>query len=584
MNKVSKQQKTAWGEQLQPEAVHTYYPRPQLKRDNWQSLNGYWQYCIIPHTMAHLAQMEGEILVPFSPESVLSGVLRQLRPDELLIYERTFEFTKQNEVTKLHFGAVDQCCAVYINGELVGEHEGGYLPFTFEVNNVREGLNRIRVVVRDETNEGIHAYGKQTLKRGGIWYTAQSGIWQTVWLEQLPKVHIEHIHMTPLYDEAAVKLEVACDKQVSITIYDGEAIVAKQMTEQNCATIPLPQFKSWSPEQPFLYDVQLQVEEDTVTSYFGMRKFSIGKLANGRDCFYLNNAPYFQSGLLDQGYWSDGLYTAPSEEAIVAELTQIKEMGFNMLRKHIKIEPLIWYYHCDRLGLLVWQDFVNGGAPYKPVIIQALPFLGVHISDKRYTLFGRSNLKGRVQFYIDAKRTVKTLYNVCSLAVWVPFNEGWGQFDSAEMWRKLKQWDATRPIDLVSGWHDQGDGNFQSMHIYNKPIRLKLDKRKRAIAVTEFGGYSYVVKGHEPVAEAFGYKMFDTHEAFLQAFFTLYEQQIMPQILNGLCAAIYTQVSDVEDEVNGLFTYDRKVNKMDVAKLKLLHENLQKEFRQLKKT
>lgn len=580
MNNVIKQQLTAWGEQLKADVVHTYYPRPQLKRVTWQNLNGIWQYAIVPQSTQGVVPMHGDILVPFSPESVLSGVLKQLQPDELLIYERTFEFTKQNDIVKLHFGAVDQSCAVYLNNTLVGQNEGGYFPFTFDVTNtIREGVNHVRVVVRDESNIGIHSYGKQTLKRGGIWYTAQSGIWQTVWLEQLPDVHIESIKVTPLFDEAAVHFEVNAAEPVHITIFDGQKIVAQQWTNGGKAIVPLHDFKSWSPEHPFLYDVQLKAGEDIVTSYFGMRKFSIEKLANGRDCFYLNNEPYFQSGLLDQGYWSDGLYTAPSEEAMVWELKQIKAMGFNMLRKHIKIEPLIWYYHCDCLGLLVWQDFVNGGGPYNPLVIQALPFIGVHVSDTHYSLFGRNNAQGRLQFYVDAKRTVEMLYNICSLAVWVPFNEGWGQFHSDEMWRKLKQWDETRPIDLVSGWHDQGGGDFQSLHIYYKPIRVKKDKYQRALAVTEFGGYSYVVPGHEPVSKTFGYKIFETHATLLDAFFKLYEEQIYPLIPHGLCATIYTQVSDVEDEVNGLFTYDRKVNKMDVTKIQMLHKQMYEAFK-----
>ncbi|GHV95747.1 glycosyl hydrolase [Spirochaetia bacterium] len=571
-----------WGKNLDRALPWNEYPRPQLKRDNWQNLNGPWEYCITEATGAPL-QFDGEIIVPFSPESALSGVGHALLPGQRLWYRRTFtvETLRENARLLLNFGAVDQNCTVYVNGKSAGSHEGGYWPFSFDITELLiPGSNTLSLEVTDESDRGKQAYGKQSLDPKGIWYSAQSGIWQTVWTEWVPSQYIRSLKITPLYDEAAVELELdyALPEAIpaaTIEVYDGETLAASASSTELPRPVAgsiarfrvsLPGFKSWSPESPFLYTLRIKAGEDTIESYFGMRKFGVVRDKDGLPRLGLNGKPYFHNGLLDQGYWSDGLYTPPCDEAQVWELTELKRLGFNMLRKHIKIENLRWYYHCDRLGIIVWQDFVSGGGPYIIPVITIFPFiLGINFKDNNYRRFAREDPEGRAVFEGDMSRTVALLYNAASIAVWVPFNEGWGQFDSIRITEKLRTLDKSRIIDHASGWHDQGGGDLYSRHVYFKRFRFKADpsKNNRVPVLSEAGGYSCSVKDHVEADKAFGYRSFKDTKSLSAAWEQFYREEIFPAIKRGLSAVVYTQVSDVESEVNGIFTYDREKTKVD---------------------
>lgn len=572
---------TVWGEALDPDHVLQEYPRPQMKRESYLNLNGMWEYAITkgeqqPETY------DGSILVPFSPESALSGVSRQVLPGETLWYRRAVTLPEgfKKDRLLLHFGAVDQSCEVYVDGVFAGGHEGGYLPFTLDVTGLMQekGSHTLTVRVQDKSDiSSRHAYGKQCLKRGGMWYTAQSGIWQTVWMESVTEQAIERLIITPLFDEAAVIVKAFLRQgEASGTVKvlsEGNEVAAAQLNASGIARIPLNGFRAWSPEDPFLYDLVVETPADRVESYFGMRKFGIAPDEKGIMRLMLNGRPYYQNGLLDQGYWSDGLYTAPSDEALIYDIRTMKEAGFNMLRKHIKIEPLRWYYHCDRLGMLVWQDMVSGGGPYKSLVTQILPFLGVHLKDRRYGLFGRADEEGRKQFVEDMEETIRHLYNTVSLYLWTPFNEGWGQFDADEIAQRLKALDPTRVVDHASGWHDQGGGDVKSLHVYYKKVRIPKPER-RALILSEFGGYSLSVPGHRFSEGVYGYRLYDTPEAFEAGYRDLIRREVVRAIRKGLSASVYTQVSDVEDELNGMMTYDRKIIKISREILGEIHREL----------
>ncbi|HWR22949.1 MAG TPA: MFS transporter [Feifaniaceae bacterium] len=572
---------TPWGETLDPDHVLQEYPRPQMKRESYFNLNGIWEYAVTKGEHAP-ETYDGSILVPFSPESALSGVNRQLLPGETLWYRRTAALPEGflKERLLLHFGAVDQCCEVFIDGVSAGGHEGGYLPFALDVTELikKQGAHTVTVKVRDASNTSArHAYGKQSLKRGGIWYTAQSGIWQTVWMESVPANYIGRLVITPLFDDAAVEVRAAMREGAvpgTVTVFYGEDKIATgELDASGAARIPLPGFRAWSPEDPFLYGLAVETAEDRVESYFGMRKFGAAPDENGVMRLELNNRPYYQNGLLDQGYWSDGLYTAPSDEALIYDIRTMKEAGFNMLRKHIKIEPLRWYYHCDRLGMLVWQDMVSGGGPYKPFITQALPFLGARLNDRRYRLFGRANAEGRRQFLQDMEGTVRHLYNAVGLYLWAPFNEGWGQFDANETAERLRALDFTRVIDHASGWYDQGGGDVKSLHVYFKKVRIPKEE-KRALILSEFGGYSFGVPGHRFSDGVYGYRLYSAADALTEGYRSLIAREIVPAIRKGLSASVYTQVSDVEEELNGILTYDRRTLKISREILSGIHRKL----------
>ena len=571
---------TPWGETLDRECPLAAYPRPQLARDSYLCLNGLWDYAV-EDGEEYTRRNTGKILVPFAPESLLSGCGFQLQSGETLWYERTFtlpEGFRQDRVL-LHFGAVDQCCRVLVNGREAGRHEGGYLPFCLDITALlTDGENRLTAAVTDDAEGGVYGMGKQRYKRGGIWYTATSGIWQTVWLESVPENYVKSLRLTPDLDAKCLRWHIEADAPEGgrVTVSAAGTVIAEGRADacgDGVCAIPPAHFRAWSPEDPFLYDVEIALGRDRVTSYFGMRKFSVMR-HNGRQVLALNNAPYFQSGLLDQGYWSDGLYTPPSDEAMVYDIRTAKELGFRMLRKHIKIEPLRWYYHCDRLGMLVWQDMVSGFESFDPLYTQVLPFLGIHLKDAPSRRFGRSGEAGRRQYQRELEDTVALLYNCVSLCLWVPFNEGWGQFDAAQTAERVRALDPTRLIDHASGWHDQGAGDLKSRHVYYRPVRMKHDGR-RALALTEFGGYSLPLAGHCAQEKSFGYRTYRDAEDWMDAVEKLYEKEVIPLIASqGLSAAVYTQLSDVEDEVNGLLTFDRQVCKADGARLRRLNEKL----------
>ena len=572
---------TRWGKTLDKTCPLNDYPRPQLRRDSFVNLNGVWDYAIYPKQKV-FAGYQGEIVVPFSPETLLSGVRRTVTPADALYYRRRFDYTKNDKRLLLHFGAVDYECRVCLNGAVVGRHKGGYTPFTFDITDaVVTGENELTLRVTDPGETGSGASGKQTSKRGNIWYTPQSGIWQTVWLEEVPQNYIEKLKLTPDIDAGELRVEITAAGAFSpaaVKVLENGETKAELAAETPAFSIPLPEFRLWSPEDPFLYDLEIVMGEDRVESYFGMRKFSIGKDARGFTRMMLNNKPYFHNGLLDQGYWSDGLYTAPSDEAMIYDIQTMKDMGFNMLRKHIKIEPLRWYYHCDRLGMLVWQDMVNGGAPVNQLAVAAIPGVSLALGTKKagvlddgpknYALFSRTDKAGRDEYYTDAARMIDTLYNCVSLCLWVPFNEGWGQFDALKACDFFREKDPTRIIDHASGWHDQGGGDVNSFHIYFTPFVFPKHHSgdDRVIALTEFGGYSMQTPGHVfNKQKFFGYRKYYSRERLAEAIRTLYLKRIRPLInAKGLSALVYTEVSDVEDETNGFLTFDREVTKVDV--------------------
>ena len=567
---------TPWGEALDREHPLPEYPRPQLRRNSYLNLNGIWEYAITK-TVEKPAAMQGEIVVPFSPETPLSGVGHILQPDEYLWYRRSVTLPEgffRGGRLLLHFGAVDQCCTVWVNGQEAGSHTGGYLPFALDVTELIEGdAFTLELRVTDPTDTGSLSRGKQRLKNTGIWYTPQSGIWQTVWMECVPENYLRSLRITPKPEENAVHIRLEADDpaMAAVTICRDGGIIAEGQTDENgesTLTIPAEELRLWSPENPFLYDAAITLAGgDKVESYFGMRAFGIGKDEKGLPRLLLNGKPYFQNGLLDQGYWSDGYYTAPSDEALIHDIAEMKRLGFNMLRKHIKVEPLRWYYHCDRLGMLVWQDMMNGGESYSPLSIYVFSNLGLRVKDDRYRYFSRSDEAGRTHYYEELGQMIDLLYNTVSLALWVPFNEGWGQFDALKAAEFIRKRDDTRPIDHASGWYDQGGGDIKSIHWYFRPYHHKQPpKEQRPICLTEYGGYNCAVPGHcWGEGAEFGYKKIADPAEFNRAFQKLMEEQIIPAKERGLAAAVYTQVSDVEGERNGLLTYDRKVCKANEA-------------------
>ena len=566
---------TTWGEHLDENCILTEYPRPQMRRNSYLNLNGRWEYAITDSDESP-RRWDGTILVPFSPESALSGVGRSLQPGQTLWYRREVilpqGFIPADGRLLLHFGAVDQEAAVYWNGRLLGRHMGGYNAFTLDATDALGPRNSLVVRVHDDTDASFHSRGKQKTRRGGIWYTPQSGIWQTVWMEAVPRHYIESLRIVPLFDQSAVEVMVRCSQplQCEATV-DGRTV---PFTSGEPARIPMPDFRAWSPEDPYLYDLSVTLGEDRVESYFGMRKMEVRADRGGVKRLFLNGEPYFQSGLLDQGYWPDGLYTAPSDEALIYDIQTAKAMGFNLLRKHIKVEPMRWYYHCDRLGMLVWQDMPSGGGKYRFSTITLPLVTGIHRRDNHYRAFARASSQGRGEYMDELEEMVGQLFNAPSVVLWVPFNEGWGQFDSTLVMERLRALDPTRPVDPASGWHDQGAGELRSLHVYFKPFRFRRDRRGRALALSEFGGYNLRVDGHCFNQKDYGYRRLPDAAALWRDFSRLYEREVLPAVPRGLCASVYTQLSDVEDELNGLMTYDRRVVKLDADEVRELNERL----------
>jgi len=559
------------------------FPTPQFRRDGYLPLNGPWEF-EITKSEDFPAAFRKSILVPFAVETELSGIGQRVCKDDVLHYRRAISVPPSFNRGRmfLHFQAVDQVADVYLNGLKIGHHEGGYLPFVIELTSMHRDENIIDVVVKDDTDSPIYPRGKQKDKRGGIWYTPTSGIWQSVWLESTPVERIRDFKITPDFQQKTVRFQLEFEGKIrsgrAYISCNGKAVTDVAIDENGYAEASLTNyFRPWSPDSPTLYDVRFEVNNDLVYSYFAMREF--GKIdLMGHNVFALNGKPLFLSGVLDQGYWPESGLTPPTDESILADLNLLKSMGFNMVRKHIKIEPMRWYYHCDRLGLIVMQDLVNGGAPYKNFLIYTAPFISYRFNDeKKGTIktLGREKEASRRFFLSELEGTVQALYNVPSIAIWTIFNEGWGQFQTKEALKRLKGIDATRLVDANSGWYDQKVGDFNSRHLYFqklKVMRRKLDDR--ILSLSEFGGYSLQFQGHVFSKKAFGYKKFEGQKELNTAISKLYLEQVVPLLKDGLSISVYTQLSDVEDEINGLVTYDRKIQKVDVAVMQKIHRSL----------
>lgn len=550
------------------------YPRPQFKRDSYICLNGYWEYAIrkeetIPDSF------DGQILVPFSPEVVKSGVNKTVMPDDYLFYRLKTtipaDFIKDKVI--LHFGAVDQIAEVFINGQFVVKHIGGYLPFSVDIKPFLKDEN-LEIILRviDTTNTSYHSSGKQSLNPGGIWYKAQSGIYMPVWMESVKEGFIESLKITPDIDKNVVILRFKSEiKSAKVEI--NNKILEVEADKDNVIEISNPQL--WSPESPYLYDFKIFNDVDQVSSYFAMRKISLIKNKENMLVIALNNEPYFMKGVLDQGYYQDGLLTPNSDEDYINDINLIKALGFNVSRKHIKIESLRWYYHCDRLGLLVWQDFVNGCTKYNFWLNQVPLFVRYKISDKRHKAFFRENEEGRKEAYQEFLDTIDLLYNSPCIVLWTIFNEAWGQFDSKEIYEKLKTIDPTRLYDHASGWHDQGSGDFKSMHIYKWKVKVPSKHKigNRAFICSECGAYILDKRLKEAKKkEGFIYLLFNNKEDFRKEYERFIIEEIIPAKNNGMSAFIYTQISDVEEEMNGFISYDRKEIKVNINKIKALND------------
>ena len=560
------------------------YPRPQMVRAQWQNLNGLWQYAVT-ESPEQPAVWQGGIRVPFAPESALSGVEKPVLPGQTLWYFRTFSINGYDAAkrTLLHFGAVDYACTVFVNGREAGGHTGGYCPFTLDITSfVRAAENELTVAVTDDTDKGDAPRGKQVLHPKGIWYTAVTGIWQTVWLEQVDSAHFTSVHFIPSLDSVEVFVQTSESGSVCMEVLEEDScITAHTFTAGGSQTVSFEAPRLWTPEQPFLYRVRLSLlragrETDRVESYFGLRTFAVQPDENGTPYFLLNGRPYFQKGLLDQGYWPDGLYTAPSDEALRRDIEQAKALGFNMLRKHIKVEPARWYYHCDTMGMLVWQDMPSGAAYPGDLLAVALPNIGVQVSDKKHKRFKRENTAARLQFTKELKEMVEALTDAVCICTWVPFNEGWGQFDARKATETLRALDPSRPVDEASGWFDRGGGDVHSIHNYFYPLRIH--PNVRTVALSEYGGIAWPMPGHEPPRKTYGYGTARSRAELTERYCDLQRKTVLPQLKKGLSALVYTQLTDVEDEVNGLFTYDRTAIKPDAAAVRAVNEALEAEF------
>ena len=578
------------------------YPRPAMRRDSCEILNGPWQYAIT-QTAEYPAAWQGSILVPYSPEAPASGVNRTLQPGQWLHYHRFFAPpTGTGGRVLLHFGAVDYACAVQVNGHLAGGHRGGYWPFTLDITDLLNGTGRnsLWVAVQDPTGHGTQARGKQTLRPGGMFYPAQSGIWQTVWLERVPDNYIQTLTVTPDYDARTVTVRVhtakpggavnlwAMVRAGGVTIAEDWGSDEADRDGEVTLNIPEEHFFPWSPDTPFLYDLTVgtnqgeEAEFDTVHSYFALRKWSCAPDAHGVLRFCLNDKPILLNGLLDQGYWPEGLYTPPSDAAVERELSEVKALGFNLLRKHAKIEPQRWYYHCDRLGLIVWQDIVNGGSAYNLWFVTYLtnvlqPLLRRFPDGKACRrLLSRAKPAGREEYAHELADTVQALRCHPCIACWVPFNEGWGQFDAGKAVQALRTLDGTRMVDEASGWFDQGGGDVHSLHNYFYPLRIR--PQKRTVALSEYGGIAWPMPGHEPPHKTYGYGTAKDRQELTARYKKLQLKTVLPQLEKGLSALVYTQLTDVEDEVNGLFTYDRAAVKPDANAVRSVNAALAAEF------
>jgi len=572
---------TRWASEIDPKYPLPEYPRPQLKRKEWINLNGLWDYAILPKDVIFVKKFEGKILVPFPVESALSGVKGKLKPEQKLWYRRIFTIPDSWKGKKilLNFGAVDWEATIWINEKLVGVHKGGFTPFYFEISEyLKKGEdNELILSVWDPTDREHQEHGKQSLKPKIILYTAVSGIWQTVWFEPVSDTYIESLKMVPNIDSETLYLKVNIPSPQPTDIIhtiiletEGQIIIDQETTETEIL-FKIQSPKLWSPDSPYLYNIIVEIKRnniviDKVESYFGMRKISLSKNENGIKLIELNNEPLFQYGTLDQGYWPDGLYTAPTDDALRYDIEITKELGFNLIRKHVKVEPARWYYHCDKLGILVWQDMPNG--EHWSIM--------KHIKMK---LIGEKRFKGKRKdyvkedFYNELESMINFLYNSPSVITWIPFNEGWGQFDTKKVVNKIQNLDSSRLINNASGWFDKGIGDIRDIHNYPDP-KMPNNLNGRAAVVGEFGGLGLEVKGHMwKFKRKFVYRNLPDPQTLLKR----YEKLILKLkflIESGLSAAIYTQTTDIEHEINGLLTYNREIIKMDKDKLRDLNLSL----------
>ena len=561
---------TPWTAEVSPSKALPEYPRPQMVRKQWTNLNGLWDYAIQPKSGDRPEQFEGQILVPFAVESSLSGVKKPLTPDQRLWYRRSFKAPGlKDKRLLLHFGAVDWQTEVFVNGKKVGEHEGGYDPFTFDITEALKegGPQELVVSVWDGTDSVLHPRGKQSLEPKGIWYTAVSGIWQSVWLEPVPTAHISGVSLVPDLDGKQLRLSVSAsgaDAFTAVAKLKGKKVGSVSGQTGTEAVLPLQSIEPWSPDSPVLYDLDISLKSgDSVKSYFGMRKIEMAKDGNGLNRLVLNGKPVFQIGPLDQGWWPDGLYTPPTDAAIQFDIQTLKKLGFNMLRKHVKVEPARYYYWCDKLGLMIWQDM--------PSAMTDDPATRVKRGGATDVVFPA---EPAADFQRELKALVDNLKNVPSIVGWVPFNEGWGQHDTNDILKMVKAMDPSRLVDGPSGWEDRGYGDMKDMHKYPGPDMYPV-MPDRASVLGEFGGLGYPVDGHLwwTNKRNWGYRTYKSQEE-LQAAYDDVIGKLSPLVKSGLAAAIYTQTSDVEGEVNGLMTYDRKMLKVDMAKLAKLHKAL----------
>lgn len=573
---------TQWADDVNPANTLPEYPRPQMQRNDWQNLNGLWQYAIFPvaDNDAIPTDFQGKILVPFAAESALSGVGKTVGKDSILWYQRDITVTAKRKAKRilLHFGAVDWRSDIYVNGKKIGRHEGGYDPFTFDITDaLKKGTKQtLTVRVWDPTDEGPQPHGKQVVHPRGIWYTPVTGIWQTVWLETVPDTYIASTKQTPDLDNKNIAVSTSVKNmkpgdELSISAWKGNEKIAEKTGADTSVTLSIPDPETWSPSHPFLYDLKLTVMRkgkavDEVKSYFAMRKISVAPDENGIKKIMLNNKFLFEFGPLDQGWWPDGLYTAPTDEALKFDIEKTKEMGFNLIRKHIKVEPARWYYYCDSIGMLVWQDMPSGD-------------LGNHW-ESRPGVLGRATDRDRTPesegyYRKEWDAIMDALHNYPCIIVWTPFNEAWGQFKTVEITNWTKQKDPSRLVNSASGGNFYPVGDIEDLHNYPDPAMPRPDifGDKKALVLGEFGGLGLPVDGHTWQEKNWGYQSFKSNDSLFKRYQSL-TAKLAELIRAGLSAAVYTQTTDVEGEVNGFMTYDRKVMKMPIEKLKADNEKL----------
>lgn len=569
---------TTWGEQLNPDNVLAEYPRPIMTRNEWSNLNGLWNYVIVDKGAPMPTTFDGKILVPFAIESSLSGVGKDLGADKELVYQRSFGVANSwtGKDILLHFEAVDWKTEVWVNDIKVGSHTGGYVPFCFNITSaLKKGDNTITVRVWDPTDTSYQPHGKQVSKPGGIWYTPVSGIWQTVWLEPVNNKHIDNLRITPDVDFRTINVDAAIANGsnadlIEVDVYDGNTLVSSAKSINGVPVqVQMPaDMKLWTPDTPYLYDMKVTLKSqgkviDQVSSYTAMRKFSMGKDSRGINRIMLNNKPIFNFGPLDQGWWPDGLYTPASYEALKYDVIKLKEWGFNMIRKHIKVEPQLWYRYCDELGIIVWQDMPSGDT--NPEWQMHNWFNG---SEKIRSIESEANYRK------EWKEIMDHLYSYPCIGTWIPFNEAWGQFKSAEIAEWTKKHDPTRLVNQASGGNFYPCGDIIDLHNYPEP-KLYLYDPQRINVLGEYGGIGMVVKDHiwATTDRNWGYVQYNTVEKVTDEY-VKYANMLYDLVEQGFSAGVYTQTSDVEYEVNGLMTYDRKVIKMDEKRIKEVNSKL----------